>query len=69
MEKLTPRGPSGHPDQVTVLPSPWASLRVGLGLREFQEADTAETMVIVGRAWGPGLGSLPRERPGGDQRR
>lgn len=33
MERLTTRGPPGRPHQVTVSPSPWASLRAGPGAR------------------------------------
>lgn len=59
MERLTTRGPPGHPHQVTVLPSPWASLRAGPGARVHSEkADIANTEVILtsGKGLGPRAG-------------
>lgn len=55
MERLTTRGPPGHPHQVTVSPSPWASLRArpGAGVH-YGKRDTVKTKVILASAEGPG---------------
>lgn len=65
MERLTSRGPPGHPHQVIVSSSPWVSLRAGPGAgAQPKKLDTAETKVILvsEQNLGPRLGYLPRQR-------
>lgn len=65
MERLTSRGPPGHPHQVIVSLSSWVSLRAGpeAGVHP-KKLDTAETKVILvsEQNLGPRLGYLPRQR-------
>lgn len=65
MERLTSRGPPGHPQQVIVSSSPCLSLRAGPGAGVLpKELDTTETKVILVSEQNPGLrlGYLPKQR-------